>query len=355
MSDPVVLRYASRRVGLVVIAAVAILVLGVLQAGVLRDLFVRTHTLRVILPEDGLSGLIVGSPVQILGTDAGQVTEIVIRPDERLYAQVSIDRSWEPFVRRDSTAVIRKQFGIAGAAFLEIGRGRGEPLDWEFAVLEARSERSATDNVGQLVDDVRARVDPIIDAAQRITLGLAEVVDRLRSPQGPLQAALGDVARVTGRLARGEGAVGRLLADDTVARELATTLVTLNATLATAQAVVEDVKTASRSVARTGEAIGGQLERVPAIVDGTAKVVASTDRVLRGVERSLPQLDRVLRQSGDAAAALPVLLAQTQATLAQVERLLIQLQGSWLLGGGGGGSAPPPRDQERLSPLDVRP
>ena len=52
------------------------------------------------------------------------------------------------FVRSDSKATIRKTFGIAGDAYIEITRGFGQPLDWEYAVIEAVSDRKPTDTVG---------------------------------------------------------------------------------------------------------------------------------------------------------------------------------------------------------------
>ena len=150
-------RYASRRVGALILIALGIFVLAVLEADFVRDLFKSTLSLRVILPESGLAGLNQGATVQILGTDAGTIREIVIDPKQRFHAVAEIEEAMEPFVRRDSKVFIRKQFGIAGAAYLEITRGQGEPLDWDYAVLTAEPDQAPTESMGAILEDVRHR------------------------------------------------------------------------------------------------------------------------------------------------------------------------------------------------------
>ena len=58
-------RYTDEWVGALVIAAIAVLAVAILQAGVLRDWFKSTSELRLILPESGLAGLDVGDSVHI--------------------------------------------------------------------------------------------------------------------------------------------------------------------------------------------------------------------------------------------------------------------------------------------------
>ena len=67
------LRHTDEWVGALVIAAVALLLIAALQAGVLRDWFKPTAELRLVLPAAGVGGLEVGADVEILGTRAGRV------------------------------------------------------------------------------------------------------------------------------------------------------------------------------------------------------------------------------------------------------------------------------------------
>ena len=172
--------------------------IAVLQAGVVRDLFRSTLSLRVILPESGLAGLDEGASVEILGTDAGSVREIVIDPEQNFHAVVEIEEAMQPFVRRDSKVFIRKQFGIAGAAFLEITRGQGEPLDWDYAVLTAEADQAPTESMGEILEEVRAKVLPIVDDVQRTIGAAGDLIAQLQAPDGQLQTMLADLGKVTG-------------------------------------------------------------------------------------------------------------------------------------------------------------
>jgi phospholipid/cholesterol/gamma-HCH transport system substrate-binding protein len=323
-------RYASRRVGALILIALGIFVVAVLEAGVVQDLFKSTLSLRVILPDTGLAGLNAGARVEILGTDAGQVRQIVIDPKQRFHAVVEIEQTMEPFVRRDSKVFIRKQFGIAGAAYLEITRGQGEPLDWEYAVLTAEADQAPTENIGAVIKEVRVKVLPILDELHRTVAASGDLVAELRSPEGRLQRALADLNTVTSRLAEGKGSVGRLLADDALARDLETT---------------------SSEVAATSQVIGAQSQNLPAMIASAKTALASLNRIMAKVDRTMPELTGIVRETSSASIGLPTLLTQTHRTLAELERLLVQLQGVWLLGGTNG-AAPKP---SRLSPVEARP
>jgi len=61
-----------------------------------------------------------------------------------MYAEADVDDQARAFIRRDSRALIRRRYGIAGAAFVEIGRGTGAELDWNYAMIPAVTERDPT-------------------------------------------------------------------------------------------------------------------------------------------------------------------------------------------------------------------
>src|SRR5262245_1079792 len=160
-------RHTDEWVGALVIAAVALLLVAALQAGVLRDWFKPTAELRLVLPAAGVAGLQAGADGEILGTKAGRVARVVLDPDQQMYAMLEVDEQATAFIRRDSAAVIRRRFGVAGAAFVDISRGAGEEMDWSYAVIEATTERAPTDSVNVMIDEVRQKVFPILDNAGR--------------------------------------------------------------------------------------------------------------------------------------------------------------------------------------------
>jgi phospholipid/cholesterol/gamma-HCH transport system substrate-binding protein len=344
-------RYASRRVGMLVLIAFGIFVIAVLQAGVLRDLFKSTLSLRVILPESGLAGLNEGASVEILGTEAGSVQEIVIDPEQKFHAVVEIEESMQPFVRRDSKVFIRKQFGIAGAAFLEITRGQGEPLDWDYAVLTAEADQAPTESMGEILEEVQAKVLPIVDDVERTIGAAGDLIAQLQAPDGQLQTVLGDLGKVTARLAAGEGTVGRLLAEDTLVRELETTLASVNQQLGRLDGIITDFQSTSGEVAVLSQALGAQSEKLPEMLASANAALAAFSQVMAEVERAMPEITELVRETSSASVALPTLLTQTQETMAELQQLLVQLQGVWLFGGRDGDAA----ERTRLSPLEARP
>jgi phospholipid/cholesterol/gamma-HCH transport system substrate-binding protein len=72
-----------------------------------------------------------------------------------------------------------------------------------------------------------------------------------------------------------------------------------------------------------------------------------TVRDLRTAAARTPAISRNIEETSE---DLPGLLLQTQVTAGQLEKLLIQLRGLWLLGGGS--ASPEPR---RLAPTQARP
>ena len=221
-------RYVNRWVGVFVLGTLLIFMLAVLGSGRVQKWFNPGARIKIILPEDGLFGLSEGADVEILGTKAGKVVTIVIDPEQKMYAAVDINPDMTVFVRQDSRAVIRKQFGVAGAAYLEISRGFGEPLDWDYAVLDATADRAPTETVGALIEEVRKKLFPVLEDTHEAIRTLKAVAQDLQNPEGNLQTLLAGLNTITTRIAGGEGAVGRLLAREDLADDLESMVATVN-------------------------------------------------------------------------------------------------------------------------------
>src|SRR5215813_8362285 len=150
-------------VGAVVLTCVGLFVAVLINAGLLKDWFQPSFTLRILLPDEGVSGLAPGAEVQVLGTRAGEVRRIVIDPNQRMHAVARVEDQMRPFIRRDSVVSIRRQFGVAGAAFIDIPPGTGPGLDLAYGLIAPNSEPGPADTLGQMIDELRAKVIPILD------------------------------------------------------------------------------------------------------------------------------------------------------------------------------------------------
>src|ERR1041385_4144009 len=125
-------RFKFRRVneltGTFVLIIVAVLIAAVVWTGRSQRWFRSNVTLRIVLPEAGAAGIRQGSEVYFLGTLVGSVSDVIVDSTGRMEAEANIRRDFFLFVRADSSAVVKKKFGVAGDAFFEITRGTGQPL-----------------------------------------------------------------------------------------------------------------------------------------------------------------------------------------------------------------------------------
>jgi phospholipid/cholesterol/gamma-HCH transport system substrate-binding protein len=345
-------RYAREGVGAFVLLMVVLFLLAVFNAERVQEWLDPGESIKVVLPEQGLFGLSAGAAVEILGTNAGEVIDIVIDPEQNIHANIYVRRAMIPFVRRDSVGFIRKRFGIAGESYLEITRGVGEPLDWEFAVLEAQVEQAPTETVGELLQDIRNRVFPLIGTVEVAVNDLAGLVQDLRDPGGNLQQLVAGLSAITGRMQRGEGALGRLLTEDRVVLELEGLLAEANNSVARLAPILDQLQVTVEEVSGLAAGFNAQSSELPKLTRSAQSVLSSLDQIMRDLRKTTPELPHITRNIGAAADSIPVLLVQTQQTMVELELLLKQLRQSWLFGGGGGSEA---REGSRIPPELVRP
>src|SRR5215469_3946130 len=324
------LRHTDEWVGLLVLVAGAIFFAAILHAGVLRDWFRPVSHLRVVLPEAGAAGLSVGADVEILGTQVGIVRRIVINPNQQMYAEADIDEQARPFIRRDSRALIRRRYGIAGAAFLDISRGTGSELDWNYAVIQAVTERDPTENIGALIDQAREKVFPILDDLGRSAKTLADVMEGLK---------------------KGEGDVGRLLTDDTMVRNLEGVVAKADVVVSDLTQLASELQAAGHNVETLSQSINAPDNGVPRLLQRADASLATLQQSMRDLALATQRAPQIVHNVELGSRDLPGLLTQAQQTAHELEQLAIQLRGLWLLGGGG----KPAPEPTRLPTHEVRP
>jgi phospholipid/cholesterol/gamma-HCH transport system substrate-binding protein len=345
-------RYANQAVGVFVILTIIIFLAAFFFSGQIQEWFDPGERIKVILPSDGLFGLSEGAEVEIIGTKAGKVHQIIINPDQQMHANVRIQSDMKAFVRRDSKAVIRKRFGVAGDSYLKISRGLGEPLDWEYAVIEASADRAPTDTIGDILDEVRTKIFPVIDDTQKAINMLLTLVQDLHAPEGNMQTLLDNLNTVSGQMARGEGTVGRLLSDEDLVVKFLELVNRLNRSIERVNPLFDELGTTIGNVSKITDQISSQSRDLPEITLKLKNLLMSVQGVMDDLRRSTPQLPRIAKNVSDATNNVPVLMLQTQQVMAELEQLIKQLQSHWLLGRQEGQKQPA---NTRISPLEVRP
>lgn len=318
-------------VGAVVLACIGVFVAVLINAGLLKDWFQPSFTLRILLPDEGVSGLAPGAEVQVLGTRAGEVRRIVIDPNQRMHAVARVEDQMRPFIRRDSVVSIRRQFGVAGAAYIDIQRGVGPELDWSYAVIAATTERGATDSLGEMIEEVRAKVVPVIDEIHKAVQAFNAVAQRITDPSGPLEQTLASAAGIARKVESGQGLAGRLISDEKLSADLEASLVSVRELAAQLERTSKD-------------------PRITQILVKTDSILTSLQATTRNLAATTPQITRNVQDTTD---AMPATLLQAQIAARELELLLGQLRHHWLLGGSG--SSAPAQPNRRAPAVEVRP
>ncbi len=312
-------RFQFRRVneitGTFVLIVVAALIAVVVWTGRSQRWFKSNVMVRISLPEAGAAGIRQGSEVYFLGTLVGTVSDVVLDEKGRIEAETNIRRDFFRFVRADSSAVVKKKFGVAGDSFFEISRGEGQPLPEENASIVCKEQvqsalEAAVEEVRREAMLVLKKVNGGLDAWT--TLGSNLITTRARLDQ--LVGRMDDLAT---DVQAGKGTVGRLMTDTALVDEAQHLLAQANEAMSELQGVVTNLH-----------------DTVKKVSDGTTRLPEITDSVADGTK------------------AMTGLFLQTQASMRELERLIEAMQRHWLLRKYVNKTNPPPTHP---SPESARP
>ena len=316
-------RHVNELTGLLVLSVLALVLAGVIFSMHSQGWFARKYTFDVLLPKEGSLGLRRGDEVFILGVSAGVVDDIGVGNDGRMTARVKIRRDFERFVRADSTASIKKVFGVAGDSFMEIARGTGAALPSRKPAIACLASEDSLGRMEKMLADLRSEVTPVVKKAgvafdEWATLG----VD-LQKDGEQLRQFIARLDNLATGVEQGKGTAGRLLTDPGLADEAHKLLTRANAAMGELREVVRNLNAAVADVQK-----------------GTAR---------------LPELtDAVANEARD----LPGLVQQTQTSMRELERLIEALQRHWLVRKYVNTTNPPPvrplteSEEPRLKPLN---
>ncbi len=291
-------RWPFRRVneitGTFVLVVVAVVIAAVVWTGRSQRWFKSSVTLRITLPEDGAAGIRQGSEVYFLGTLVGSVSDVIVDPQGRMEAQANIRRDFFRFVRADSSAVVKKKFGVAGDSFFEVTRGQGQPLPEKNATIVCNEQfqsalEAAVEEVRRETLLVLKKVNGGLDTWTKLGADLGETRQHLDQLTIRLENMAAGVEA-------GKGTVGKLLAEAALADDAGTLLVRANEAMGELRGVVTNLNVAVQNVQ-----------------SGTTR---------------LPEITGAL---ADEAKDLPGLVQQTQTSMRELERLIEAMQRHWLL------------------------
>ncbi len=184
------------RLGLFVAGGLVLFVLAIFIIGKQKNLFNPVYTLYSAF--HNVSGLQVGNNIRFSGINIGTVDNIKIINDSTVQVTMTIKKEVKQFIRNDSEVAIGSE-GLIGDRLLIITQGsKNAPL-----ALEGQ----------QLASKEPVETDAIISSLQ-VTAGNAEIITY-------------QLADIMTKINGGNGTLGRLIQDTTIAENLNQTIVNL--------------------------------------------------------------------------------------------------------------------------------
>lgn len=182
------------RVGLFVVATLAIFGAGVFLIGNREFLFQSTYRLNAEFPN--VAGLVAGAEVRVGGLHEGTVRRIDLprRPDQKVRVEMDIDKGTRGVVKKDSVASIETE-GLVGDEYVEVAFGSDDSAPVKDGDTIAAQPPV---NIGDLIK----KTDGILDSAK----GAMDNV-------GQIAANLSDIS---GKIDRGKGTIGSLINDKSI-------------------------------------------------------------------------------------------------------------------------------------------
>jgi phospholipid/cholesterol/gamma-HCH transport system substrate-binding protein len=270
-------RFKFRRVneitGTFVLVIVAVLIAGIVWTGHSQRWFKSRVPLRIVLPEAGAAGICQGSEVYFLGTLVGSVSDVEVDAQGRMQAQASIRRDFFRFVRADSSAVIKRKFGVAGDSFFEISRGEGKPLPEQDASIVCNEQfQSET-----------------LLALKKTSLGLdtwTQLGTNLDETRKHLDEITAHLENLAAGIEAGKGTVGKLVTDPALADEAQKLLTQANEAMTVFQGVVTNLDVTAMNI-RKGTV------RLPEISDAVADTTKGLPELVRQMQVSTREMERL--------------------------------------------------------------
>ncbi len=323
-----------RKVGWFVILGIGAVLLLLLAITVRTDVFAKKFDLFVSPPS--ATAFAVGQEVRFQGFAIGRVHDIELQPHGGVRITLRLLERYHGMIHQGAVVRLVKE-GFIGHETVEITSGKPEA-----PVLPAGTEvpYQTEATLDQLLLDLK----PAVTNADTLLRELVKLAKWLNDPNGDVRQATANLRRATAGVKKGAvqkamtalaGAAGEMqklagqLNRHQAARHLADSL-------QQTATILKDIEPLTHRLGEEGPETLEQVNRLLARLD---KLTVSLNHIAADMEEMTPELPGLARESRD--------------TIAEIQKLIQALRGSWLFGG-----APPPEasgNEVAPPPVDSRP
>jgi phospholipid/cholesterol/gamma-HCH transport system substrate-binding protein len=296
------------RVGIVVIVALAVTMIGVFMIGQRANLFRSKFPFETHF--ESAAGLITGNNVSLNGVVVGSVIDVRLSgdPADRTVRVVyDVVRRWTPMIRKSTRASIKTR-GLLGDKYIELEGGRADepevPIGGEIPPAQGAGLEKLLEGSGDLLTDLSAIAKSLRNILGRTEKGegflgaITSNSDESVRLGNNLNATLHSVNDILAKVDKGKGLVGRLLIDEKYGRETSDSL-------ARAIHSVQSLLGQIDEGVRTGK---GAIPALLADPEGKQKVYA----LLESLSVASAGLVRVVDNLEKGSGAIPILLHDPQ-------------------------------------------
>jgi len=285
-------RWLQLKVGLVIIAAVAGILVAIMNLNEGMGLFRQQATFRALV--DDSHGIKVGAPVRLNGVDTGNVIRIAIDSSSgKVSLTFTINQDIVPLLRRDAAVLIRPM-GLLGDKYLELlpGTPKEPPLQ-NGSVLTGQAESDIT-SLADSATVTLENVDRSLKDLQSILTGLKEgkgtagklvtdpaLFDHTTTLLRKAEAVSDKATQLLARIEKGEGTLGRLVMDRSFYDRAA--------------AAVDELQKVAALLNRPDGSLG-RLARDPSLYQRLDSITTKSEVLVERIERGDGTLGKLVTQ-----------------------------------------------------------
>ena len=199
------------RLGIFISLGIAVFIAAIYFIGDKQQLFRSTFRLNGVFKDVG--GLQAGNNVRLSGINVGTVENIVLVSDTSVRVEIIIDESTRKFIKKDAVASIGSE-GLIGNKILIINPGTGGKM-----IIENNDTIETVQPIN--MDDIFISLKTTIDNSSNITR---------------------DLSKMTSSIESGQGTIGRLLMDKSLAQNFDSSIVYLKQGSEGLKNLIDDAK-----------------------------------------------------------------------------------------------------------------
>ncbi len=284
------------KVGIFVSLGITIFVLGIYFIGERQQLFSSTFRVSGIFKD--VAGLQVGNNVRLSGVNVGTIDKIAIVSDTSVSVEILIEESTRKFIKKDAVASIGSE-GLMGSKTLIINPGTGgkEIIEHNDIILTSQPLS---------IDDIFVSLKSTLDNATDIT---------------------NDLAKITGNIESGEGTIGRLLMDNSMAAAIDSSIVNLSEGTKGLKNLIDDAKVSFEQID-----MKEILLSLKTTMDNVSDVTNDLSNITGDIKSGNGIIGKMLSDSVSAQNLESAMLNLKESTY-EIKLLVRKAKDSWLLWG----------------------